>query len=274
MPGHFRSPAKIWRRLRLLPEARREIKNWPSFISNYAFGFAPRRPYRFRNGALLKLDRAIDHVPIVEIFLRKDYGTLPDRMVVVDLGANIGTFSIYAATTARHCRVFAYEPWKPFFQQLRENVALNEGENVIRCFNSAVAAEETTRKLYVEGSNLYFPTLIDSGGASPGGQAVPCTTLVNIMDANRLERIDLLKMDCEGAEYEILYPTPETYFGRISEIRMEYHDLDADQRNVRQLQTFLEKMGYEITSRQSMSPINGTIWAKRLPKAPQPNLHP
>jgi FkbM family methyltransferase len=274
MPGHFRSPAKILRRLRLLPAARREIKNWLSFIFNYAFGLAPRRPYRFRNGALLKLGRAIDHVPIVEIFLRKDYGTMPDRAVVVDLGANIGTFSIYAAMTGRDNRVFSYEPWKPFFEQLRGNVALNQREEVITCFNSAVAGEETTRNLYVEGSNLYFPTLIDSGDTSGAGQTVPCTTLPNIMEANRLEKIDLLKMDCEGAEYEILYPTPEAYFGKISEIRMEYHDLDAEQRNIRQLQNFLETMGYTITSRQSMSPINGTIWAQRLPKATDPNPHP
>ena len=42
---------------------------------------------------------------------------------------------------------------------------------------------------------------------------------------NALERVDLLKMDCEGAEYEILYGTPDRYLERIREIRMEYHQL-------------------------------------------------
>jgi len=108
--GSVRSPGKLARRLRLLPLVARDVENWPAFMYHYALGFVPTRAYEFRNGARLKIGRGVDHVPIIEIFLRRDYGTPPDDAVIVDLGANIGVFSIYATATARNARVYAYPP--------------------------------------------------------------------------------------------------------------------------------------------------------------------
>ena len=98
MSTGFRSPAKIARRLRILPLALKHVRNWAAFVFHYALGLIPRRPYRFRNGASVRIERALDHVPLIEIFLRQDYGRVTDGGVILDLGANIGAFSIYAAT--------------------------------------------------------------------------------------------------------------------------------------------------------------------------------
>jgi FkbM family methyltransferase len=266
MAESFRSPAKIARRLRLLPKVARQVKNWPTFMYHYALGLVPARAYRFRNGALLKIQRGTEHVPIMGIFLRSEYGMPPDNATLVDLGANVGAFSVYAATVARNTRVYAYEPMPEAYRVMQENVHLNKMTEAIKCFNYAVAGTTAERELFITGTNFFFPTLI--APAQPQGtrsQPVPCTTLAEIINVNKLARVDLLKMDVEGGEYDILYQTPLSYLARIQEIRMEYHNLDQEEQNVRGLKHFLTSQGYTITHEQATSPTNGLLWARLQP---------
>ena len=266
MSTNFRSPRKVARRFKYLPQIAGNVKNWPQFMYNYAWGVTPLDSYVFRNGAKLKLGRAIDHVPIIEIFFHKDYGDMPDNSVIVDLGANIGTFSIYAASTARNVKIYAYEALEAFYKLMVENVRANNCEQSIECFNYAVAGDTNTRTLFVESTNFFFPTLVDS--EAKGMQKsieVRCITLAGIFESNKIETIDMLKIDCEGAEYEILYNTPRAYFARINEIRMEYHNLEAEGRsNVEGLKSFLSEQGFRITFTKANTPTNGTLWASRL----------
>ncbi len=232
---------------------------------HYALGLKPAKPYRFRNGAQLRIGRAIDHVPIIEIFLEEEYGTIPDEAVVLDLGANIGAFSIYATTTARNLQVYAYEPFPAFAALLRENIRLNHSRSAIRCFDYAVAAEPGNRSLQLAEDGFFFPTLIHSAKrARKADQMVAqCITLAQIIDRNELARIDLLKMDCEGAEYEILYATPASHLSRIRELRMEYHNLDSPAHQIERLEQFLAEHGFAVTQRRANSATNGTIWLRR-----------
>jgi FkbM family methyltransferase len=264
MTENFRSPRKIARRLKYLPLAIRKIRNWPVFMYHYALGLKPKGAYLFRNGAQLIISRGVDHVPIIEIFLNEDYGAISDDAVVIDLGANIGVFTIYATTTARSVRVYAYEPLPDFCAVLKENVRLNQRSESVHCFNCAVAAEVGARYLDVRGGEFFFPTLISTtNNESQESVVVHCTTLAQIMESNHLEHVDLLKMDCEGAEYEILYPTPSSHLERISEIRMEYHNLDSGDRHVDSLKRFFTKNGFAVTHLHPTSETNGTLWAER-----------
>ena len=258
-----RSPAQIARRLRLLPLVARNVRNWPVFMYHYALGFVPDAAYEFRNGARLRIGRGVDHVPIIEIFFRRDYGTPPDDAVIVDLGANIGVFSIYATATAHKARVYAYEPMPEFHRLMLENVRLNGCADAITCFRCGVAGEAEDRELYLGGTDLFFPTLIPPrAGAAAARARVPCTTLDDVLEVNRLPRVDLLKMDIEGAEYEVLYRA-RACFDRIREIRMEYHHVDRDERNVGHLKRFLTERGYRISYERANTPTHGTLWAAR-----------
>lgn len=261
-PAGFRTPAKVLRRLRYLPAAIRTIRNWPSFIWNYALGFPYQGIYRFRNGAQLKIGRAIDHAPIIEIFFDTEYGGIKDGSVIVDLGANIGTFTVYAITMARDVTVYSYEPLRGYYELMLENARLNDHRGKVEGFNVAVAADDRPRELYTEGQALYFPTLVKPPAAT-GSVSVPCTTLAGILDAHDLRRVDMLKIDCEGAEYEILYNMPVAYFDRIQRIRLEYHNRSQPGANVDDLKSFLTSQGYEITNLKVNSSTNGCLWAER-----------
>jgi predicted RNA methylase len=66
--------------------------------------------------------RSSDRFVVHEVFKRKVYGE-PPQGVVVDLGANIGSFSLYTARNAT--QVFAFEPESSNFEQLQKNIKLN-----------------------------------------------------------------------------------------------------------------------------------------------------
>lgn len=74
---------------------------------------------------------------------------------------------------------------------------------------------------------------------------IKCISFKDIFDENKIERCDILKMDCEGAEFEIFYNTPGEYFKKIKEIRMEYHNIDENN-NIKRLTEFLEGNGFVI----------------------------
>jgi FkbM family methyltransferase len=247
----------------MAPLASRAVENWSSFMYHYALGLTPEEPYRFRGGARLRISRGTDHVPLIEVFLRKDYGDIPDSSVIVDLGASIGAFAIYSATSARDVRVFAYEPLPDFFQMLEKNVTLNGLGGRITCFNLAVAADRAERELFVSGPDLFFPTLVRPHGPDARSTRVACIDLPAILDANGLTRVDLLKMDIEGAEYDVLYGAPDGALNRVRELRMEYHNLDTERRNVRHLKQFLTARRWVVTREQANTPTNGTLWARQ-----------
>jgi hypothetical protein len=70
------------------------------------------------------------------------------------------------------------------------------------------------------------------------------------------ERIDLLKMDCEGSEYEIMFNTPVELISRINVMLIEVHDLDENF-NVKTFSNYLINIGYNVV----YTPINGFCYA-------------
>lgn len=263
MTKRFRSLGKVGRRLKLLPAAVRYIRNWPQFVFHYSLGLSPKIPYIFRNGARIQIGRGVDHVPIIEIFMRHDYGSIPHGATVLDLGANIGTFAIYAATTANNAIVFAYEPAPRDFQLLRHNIRLNRLDEQIKCFDLAIGGSNGWRNLTMEPEGRLFPRLTRDDRDNESIIQVRCTTLTEIIAANDIKFIDLLKIDCEGSEYEILFDAPCEVFARIAEIRMEYHDLGVAGCDLTRLKNFLQSRGYVIIREMPSSASEGNLWVRR-----------
>ncbi len=263
MAGSVRSPRKVARRLKLLPVARREMRSWPRFMWCYALGVVPRRPYEFRNGAQLRIARGVEHVPIIEIFLRRDYGDAPEDATILDLGASTGVFAVYAAAQTTRSRVLSFEPMPGSFALLADNVALNGVGDRVTAEQAGVTGRGGTRELIV---GAFFPSFVAEAPTVAGATetvTVPSVTLAEIFTRYDLAAVDLLKLDIEGAEYEVLYDTAPELLGRIAKIRMEAHDLDEGRRNVASLKRFFAEAGFTIT-REERDP-GGTValWADR-----------
>jgi len=78
---------------------------------------------------------------------------------------------------------------------------------------------------------------------------VSAVTIPEIFAENGLERCDLLKMDCEGAEYDIIYNCPSEVLGRIERIAMEVHGGPGAGQNIDALEVFLRESGFATRRR-------------------------
>lgn len=242
--------------LKSIPLIILKIKNWWPFMLNY-IGFKDTNPtYKFRDGTIVKTIEGIDAATILLVMIRKDYGNIKDNSIVIDIGANIGANSLFAAK-AKNTFVYAYEPMPDTFKVLEENIKSNNFGKRIRAYNLAVCGKKGKRKLYLSTSSP-FHSLFQKSKKSI---EVNCTTLKDIFNDNNLKTCDILKMDCEGAEYEILFNTPISYLKRIQEIRLEYHNLNL-KNNFQTLIKFFKNNNFKIVKLTKDNRNSGILWAR------------
>lgn len=156
-----------------------------------------------------------------EVATSYDLDTVPLARgdVVIDIGAHVGIVSIYLAKRYPGIRVYAFEPVPGNYARLLRNIAANEAEG-ITALNLAVTYDG--RDLTLAGDPH-----ANSGGISAYTNAEPrftvkSTTLPAILVDYSIERCKLLKIDCEGAEHEILGHGAGT-LDRIDYLRGEFH---------------------------------------------------
>ncbi len=261
-----------------LPRAISVLRDWLPYTLDYlAYRFGIHRPprsYTLRNGASIMLQSPIHTMILGEVFLKRDYGTVNAGAVVIDVGAHIGLFAIYAATGARGVRVYAYEPVPDNLQLLRRNIDRNHLAERVTWEALGLAGTRGYRRLYLfqhDVRHSMYPSL-PLHAAPRGSIAVECITLQDVFERHGLQRCDLLKIDCEGAEYECVYSTPPEVLSRIGAIRLEYHlgvpDTPWGTSSAPALAQFLEQGGFRITRLQDTGPGQGLLWAenRRLAK--------
>jgi len=123
--------------------------------------------------------------------------------VFVDVGANLGYFSILAATAVgQGGAVFAFEPDPANFQLLRANAALNGLQDRICAVQAGLAAAAGSGELFLSPDNLGDH---QTYSAADTRRSLP-VALLNGSDylGSRLQRLDLLKVDTQGFEYQVM----------------------------------------------------------------------
>ncbi len=142
---------------------------------------------------------------------------------VIDIGAGIGEYAISVAA-ATGGRVLAFEPFPPSFALLERNVALNGAANV-EMFEVAVTGQPRSLGLDVSSAEPVMVEAVDLAPGSSSDQApIASATLAEILQDEGLDVVDVLKLDCEGGEYDILLNSPPAVIARVQRIVMEYHE--------------------------------------------------
>ncbi len=147
--------------------------------------------------------------------------------VAIDVGANIGCFSLLAASrVGAHGRVIAVEPEQSAFEILSANIRLN-GLTQIAALRMAVTGSGHDVEVIVSSTQLFtsiYP-VVDRHKVEGATQRVSGTTLQALLKSHDIDQVDLLKLDCEGAEHDIIAGMTPSLARRIRRILMEVHEV-------------------------------------------------
>lgn len=157
------------------------------------------------------------------VFAKKNYTnnfvSIHADSIVVDVGANIGAFSLFASRTAR--QVFAFEPEPDNFACLCKNVEQNSRKNItpldMAVTQATGEAEFRVAGKRHSGAHSFFLEKFEKK------ITVKTTSLSDFMKKESLERIHFLKLDCEGAEVNIIKGLKADDAEKIEQMAMEYH---------------------------------------------------
>ncbi|MEW6301938.1 MAG: amino acid adenylation domain-containing protein [Verrucomicrobiota bacterium] len=214
---------------------------------------------------------------VLQAYLRHGI-TIRDGDVIVDAGANIGLFTVFASRLARSLRVLAFEPNPAAFACLKANAEAYGA--AAKCLPFGLSSEERTAELtFFEGFSLLSGFYADAAierevvktyalnqmsGSPDNGQLAGAVeeiiedrfrartettqlrTLSNVITAEGVERIDLLKINVEKSELDVLRGIGAGDWAKIRQLVVE-----VDQAKDRApLMALLEQQGYEVLLEQ------------------------
>lgn len=219
---------------------------------------------------------------------------LPDRPTVVDIGANIGGASVLFGKTSPGARIFAIEPVPHLCRAIELNARLHDIDVVV----IPCAVGDQSRQTVV----TYYPKNTAMSGLLAGqedqevlkaylardeeaasaagldamvaellvGEPVECSvrTLGQALEGYRIDRIDLVKIDVEKAEWQVLAGIDDEQWRRIDQVVMEVHDIDG---RVASCVSLLESKGFNVVVDRNQDLLNTDmygVYARRGPVGP------
>jgi FkbM family methyltransferase len=179
---------------------------------------------------------------------------LDAEMVFVDIGANEGEHTLFAAKRVRGGQVYSFEPFESVRCKLEKNIALNEFNNV-KVIAQGLSDKPGNATLYssqvaeAAGSlNSGLPSLHWRPGLEGPTSDVAVTTLDSFIERENLSRIDFIKIDVEGSERAVLNGARKTIekYGPILLLEVCKDTCEAAGYSRSDLLSLVVQMGYRV----------------------------
>jgi FkbM family methyltransferase len=268
--------------MRRVGQTRARFVNWPSLLAEMALEPARRGThtltFRTRDGITMTCPNVPGaRLAIYEQFADDAYrldwflGELrTEPLTVIDVGAHIGSFSINVARANPQTRVFSYEPSPGTAEYLRRNVADNGLSGRVTVNQAAVSdqvgeamlddnAEASVHNgLVQDGARLVADE--DGAGGTRRVIAVPTTTF-DLAVAAAGGVVDLVKLDCEGAEYALVSASSPSSWQGVRRLVLEYHHVEGQSWEA--LRDWFAGVGLRVVRHDSNGPGLGTAWLSR-----------
>lgn len=239
-------------RVRLAQEITPDLRSAGLFILRSLLGL----PATFNLQGRAFIARQADSYAIREIVIEEEYAFIKlileniPAPVVIDLGANIGLFSLYVFVLKPQARVVAFEPARDTFEILARNRRLNPG---LSWEIQRYAGWGEDGEVRFQSESLSTSSHIGFNGS--GGEVVPAITLETLLQEHLPDtRVDLLKVDIEGAEEAFLAGSAHL-LPAIGHLLVEVHPqrcrLDRVMASLRGHYQYL----YRVPGRQSQKPL-------------------
>jgi len=187
----------------------------------------------------------------INLGLDDEYGLqdLPFQpRTILDIGANFGLFSLFAAHHCKNAKIHAYEPNPRIFPDAAKNLALISAT----AFQAGVGSRSGLAEIHERGESRLAQTVVSQQGTI---QIIAVRTAIDRIGSV----VDLLKLDCEGAEWDIFQDTQA--FQKVRLIRMEYHLTDGHR--LEDLKVWAEQLGFRI-DRLAPNVGFGIAWLSRI----------
>ena len=237
-------------KLQIFLNSRKIFKNWHIYPKVY-YKLINDTFVIFRTKTDLRIKirvRSTDLMTLTNVWMVNEYDIEDFEInvndTVIDIGAHIGLFSLLVSQRCKTGKILSFEPVRENFDLLVSNLKLNHIENVLP-FNMAVSKNLDKLNLFLnddQSAHSIFPKSSES-------ISVESTSLQKIFEENKISSCKLLKLDCEGAEYEIIDSLPSEYLDKIQNIVIEYHSADTKPELVKNLIQKIKNAGFKIKTR-------------------------
>ena len=239
----------------------KEFKNWCLYPLIY-LNIIKRGFVTFKTNSDLKMKirvKSTDLMQLTTIWLIREYEVpgfeIKENDTVIDVGGHIGLFMLFCEQFCRKGKIYCFEPVLDNYRIFLDNVKLNNLENVFS-FNTAVSKQDGNIPLYLNDDASGHSVFLKSSNSIQ----VESITLQKIFDLNNIKKCNLLKLDCEGSEYEIINSLPDSYFSMIDKMIIEYHFAEKYPKLLTDLIKKLEFTSFSVNVKK-LSDDTGLIFA-------------
>ena len=188
---------------------------------------------------------------------------------VFDIGAHIGSFATHVATRHPDARIECFEPSHQSARYLQRNVEQNGLSARITVHEVALADKEGTALLDDnDGGSVHNGLMRADRRLVAGADALDQRHAVEVPTISFDQAVaaapgppQLVKMDCEGGEYALVYASSPANWASVSRVVMEYHPVPGESWD--ELRRWFESVGLFVVRHESDSPGLGTAWLAR-----------
>ncbi|MHB1177219.1 MAG: FkbM family methyltransferase [Daejeonella sp.] len=200
-----------------------------------------------------------------EIFVDKcyDYPALGiNNPVIIDIGGNTGLFSLRMKQLYPEASIFSFEPFQSNFRQLSATIEASNLKNV-SAFPFGIGGTTRKERLYIHKNNIGGHSIMQSQANSNVYTEIELVSIREMFEQLKITKCNLLKMDCEGAEFEIIKNIDQELAASIEKIVFESTPTAYD---VNELTDHLKNVGFEMVDRDGLCVAVNRMWGESLPE--------
>jgi FkbM family methyltransferase len=200
---------------------------------------------------------------------------IPPDAVILDVGANVGLMTLQFANLAQKGQVYAFEPTFYALERLRKNLSLNPRlSDHVTVINSFVSAESHSNPSIV----AYSSWKVDGSrgeadhpihlGTPKSAEGVPAISLDDFAKKENLQRLDFIKIDTDGHEYEVLQGGKEAISRFRPKIIFEIGLYLLDEKNIGYdfYDGYFSSLNYRLVDTKTGVAINLRNYPRYIPK--------
>jgi FkbM family methyltransferase len=253
------------------------FKNWVPILADMALEKAGRGPdtlvFKTRTGLTIECpNRPGARVPIYEIFAEDCYhfewflGPLMRRPIdVINVGGQIGTFDCRLAQLHPHARISSYEPSRFSAAILRRNLERNGFADRVEVMQAALAATIGMAEFDDNEGGSGQNSLVSGARGSVATTTVKTTTFDAAVAAPS-GPFDVVKIDCEGGEYDLVLASSPASWASVQRVVIEFHPVDGHSWD--ELGHFFKEVGLSVQREEPLGPGYGVVVLSRDALAP------